>query len=268
MSSESSESAKSSPLHCEVRYPRSHVAISIRRDVSYSSVATDGHLMDIYAPVAETTLRSAIVIASGYPAAGLKKYAGCSARLLPASTSWAQLLASEGVVVIAYDAVDPTGDLETLLAYLRTEGGRLGIDANRLGVFACSGNGPVALAAVAAGGVQCAILLYAFTFDGPHSSTVETASRQFGFANPSARLTVDDVPSTTSLMVVRAGQDAFPGLNETLDRFAKDAMRSNLPITIINHATGPHAFDLIDSSRESHHVIRQVLAYARSQLLE
>lgn len=268
MSSESSESPQSSPLHCEVRYRRPQVAISIRRDVSYSSVATDGRLMDIYAPDAETMLRSAIVIASGYPAAGLKKYAGGSARQLPATTSWAQLLASEGVVVIAYDAVDPTRDLETLLAYLRTEGGRLGIDANRLGVIASSGNGPVALAAVAVGGVQCAILLYAFTLDGPDSSIVETASRQFGFANPSARVTVDDVPSTTSLMIVRAGRDAFPGSNETLDRFAADAMRSNLAITIVNHATGSHAFDLLDSSRESHHVIRQVLAYARRQLLE
>lgn len=95
---------------------------------------------------------------------------------------------------------------------------------------------------------------------------MEAASRQFGFANPSAQLTADDLPATTSLMLVRAGKDAFPGLNATLDHFTADALRSNLPITVINHATAPHAFDLIDASRESHDVIRRVLEFARSQL--
>lgn len=267
MSNESAESSKPSPLHCEVRFPRPEVALSVRREVSYSNVVSDGRLMDVYASAGATAFRSAIIIASGYPAAGLEKYVGCSARQLPSITSWARLLASEGFTVVAYDAVDPTSDLEVLLAYLRTEGAALGIDASRLGVLACSGNGPVALAAVAASGLQWAILLYAFTFDGPDSSTVETAARQFGFANPSARSTIDDVPSTTNMMLVRAGQDVFPGLNATLDRFAADAMRRNLPITIVNHATAPHAFDLIDASHESRRVIRQVLEYARCQMV-
>jgi hypothetical protein len=118
------------------------------------------------------------------------------------------------------------------------------------------------------GGLKCAVFLYACTLDGPNGNVVGAAARQFGFANPSVQLTIDDLPGTTHLMVVRAGKDAFPELNATLDRFAADALRRNLPVTIINHADASHAFDLIDDGRESQHVIRQVLAFARFRLLE
>lgn len=115
----SNESSKSSPLHCEVTYPRPDVALAVRYEVSYSSTATDGRLMDIYAPSEDAAPRAAIVIASGYPAAGLRHYAGCSPRALASITSWAQLLASEGLAAITYDAVEPTTDVRSVLALLR-----------------------------------------------------------------------------------------------------------------------------------------------------
>ncbi len=262
------EPSQTSPLHREVLYPRPDLPLAVRRDVPYSSSVSDGRLMDIYSPFADASLRPAIVIASGYPAAGLRQHLGCSGRELPAITSWARLLGTEGIAAVIYDAVEPAADLHAVLTFLRTEGAQLGIDSNRLGVLACSGNAPVALAAVAAGGLKCAIFLYGFTLDGPDNSTIRTASRHFGFANPSSQLTTEDLPASTHLLFARAGNDALPGLNEALDRFTADALRSNLPITIVNHSTGPHAFDLIDESNESRNAIGQVLGFTRLRLME
>lgn len=262
------ESPKSHPFDCEVRYPHPQSPLAVRLDISYSSDPADGRVMDMYSPVDRVAPAPAIIIGSGYPAAGLRKHFGHSSRRFPATTSWARLLASEGVTAIAYDAVDAASDLASLIAFLQTAGMRLGIDAKRLGVLACSGNVPAALAALATGGLRCAILLYGFMLDGPDGETVAAAARQFGFANPSTGLTTDDLPQTTHLLIVRAGKDGFAGLNATLDRFAADALGSNLPITIINHANASHAFDLVDTNRETRHVIGEVLTFARFQLLE
>ena len=44
------------------------------------------------------------------------------------------------------------------------------------------------------------------------------------------------------------------------------AVRDNRPVTFVNHATGPHAFDVMDDSRATRDVIRQVLGFLKSHL--
>jgi hypothetical protein len=63
------------------------------------------------------------------------------------------------------------------------------------------------------------------------------------------------------LFVARGGRDENPGLNDALDRFAAAALARNWPITIVNHASGGHAFELNDDSPVSTHVIRHMLAF-------
>jgi hypothetical protein len=264
MSNESSASS----FDRDVRYPPSPSPIAIRLDVPYSSDPADGRLIDMYSPVDRAERRPAIIIGSGYPAAGLRQHFGRSSRKFTATISWAKLLAAQGMSTIVYDAVDPAADLERLIRFLRSEGGSLGIDARRLGVFASSGNVPAALAAIATCDVQCAVLLYGFMLDEPGETSVAAASRQFGFANPNAGLVIDALPRTTHLLLVRAGRDAFAGLNAAFDRFVAGALRSNLPITVINHANAAHGFDLSDDSRETQQVIRCVLAFVRERFAE
>ena len=92
------------------------------------------------------------------------------------------------------------------------------------------------------------------------------AQKQWGFANPAAGKSVDDIPRDLPLLIVRAGGDEFPGLNAAIDRFAAGALARNLPITIVNHATGPHSFDLFDDSATSRVIIRQILAFLQFHL--
>jgi hypothetical protein len=41
----------------------------------------------------------------------------------------------------------------------------------------------------------------------------------------------------------------------------------NLPMTVVNHADGPHAFDIYHDSATSREVVRQMLAFLRFNLL-
>ncbi|MDP9120683.1 MAG: hypothetical protein M3O15_04835 [Acidobacteriota bacterium] len=90
---------------------------------------------------------------------------------------------------------------------------------------------------------------------------------RWGFVNPCASSSVADLPQDLPLFVVRAGQDATPDLNATLDRFLAAALHRNLPLTFVNHATAPHAFDLLHESETSRETIRQILAFMRFHLL-
>ncbi len=115
--------------------------------------------------------------------------------------------------------------------------------------------------------LKCAALCYGYTLDLEGSTAVADAQKQWRFANPNAGKTVRDLPQDLPLFVARAGQDANPGLNETLDRFLSHALACNLPITIANHPTGPHAFDMLQDSETSRQIIRQILSFLRFHLL-
>jgi hypothetical protein len=56
-------------------------------------------------------------------------------------------------------------------------------------------------------------------------------------------------------------------LNETIDRFLVGALSHNLPVTFVNYAPAPHAFDLVDDSESSREIIRQILSFMRFHLL-
>jgi hypothetical protein len=59
----------------------------------------------------------------------------------------------------------------------------------------------------------------------------------------------------------------MPGLNEKLDRFVSEALAHNLPVTLVNHPSGPHSFDLLDDGETSREIVRRILAFMRFHLL-
>ena len=59
----------------------------------------------------------------------------------------------------------------------------------------------------------------------------------------------------------------MPGLNDSLDPFAAAALAHNLPLTLVNHRDGPHAFDLLHDSATSRDIVRYALAFMWSHLL-
>jgi acetyl esterase/lipase len=202
----------------------------------------------------------------GYRDAGVTTPFGCQFREMEMYVGWARLFAASGLVGVLYETSDPSTDAFAVLSHIRDHAAELGIDSARLGVWAGSGNVPVALAVLMQEGLRCGALCYGFMLDLDGATGVAQAAAQFHFANPSAGRSVEDLPRETALLIARAGKDQFPTLNPSLDAFAAAALRHNLPVTIMNHATGPHAFDILDDSDATRTVIRAVVEFLRANL--
>jgi hypothetical protein len=110
------------------------------------------------------------------------------------------------------------------------------------------------------------VFSYGCLLDLDGATDVADAARQFGFANPGAGRTVADLRRDVPLFITRAGRDQFPAMNASIDSFIRQALQENLPITFVNHAEGPHAFDLFDDSRTSRDILRQTLLFLRQHL--
>ena len=248
-------------------------AVTIRRDVEYRVTDAGALTMDVYYPPdSKSGARTpAVIFVVGYSDLGAQAILGCKFKEMESFISWGQLAAASGLVAITYTTgKEPAADIHALLQYVRQNAAPLGVDENRVGVWACSGHVPNALSVLmreAHDYLKCAVLCYGFMLDFEESTMVAEASRTFRFVNPCAGKSVDDLPQGLPLFIVRAGQDEFPHLNETIDRFLAKALTGNLPITFTNHPTAPHAFDVLHDSETSREIIRQILAFMRFHLL-
>jgi hypothetical protein len=240
-------------------------AVRIRRDVEYRRAGDEPLTMELYYPPQsdEGAALPAVVFVTGFPDPGARKVLGRPAKEMGSYVSWAQLVAASGMVAITYVNQVPA-DVHAVLDHVRQNAAALGIDGDRIGVWSCSGSGPMGLSVLMAEGAQaprCGALVYPYTLDVDGSTGVAGASKQWGFTNACEGKSVADFPRDRPLFVARAGQDQMPALNEALDRFVAAALARNLPIAVVNHATGPHAFDLFDDSETTREVVKQILAF-------
>jgi hypothetical protein len=252
-----------------VYHPAEMNDVRIRPDIEYGVTEAGALTMDIYyPPKANIKPRTpAVVIVSGFPDLGFEQKVGCRFKEMGSSVSWAKLIAAFGLVAITYTNHDPAADVRSLLKHVRRNATQLGIDEDRIGLWASSGNVPNALSILMDEGrdfLKCAVLCYGYTLDDGFSFVAE-AAKTWGFIAPCAGKSVADLPDV-ALFIARAGQDQMPHLNETIDRFMINALNRNLPITSSNHAKAPHAFDLFDDTDASRDLIREILRFMQSQL--
>jgi acetyl esterase/lipase len=185
------------------------------------------------------------------------------------TVSWARLIAASGMVAILYSNRQPVDDAQSVFRHIRDHAVSLGIDGTRLGLWAASGNVPLALWLLMQKewpAVKCAVLYNGYMLDLNGASSVADMQKNFPFANPCAGKSMDDVRSDVPLLVVRAGRDQF-GVNVSLDSFIAAALQRDLPVRMINHAGAPHAFDLFDDSEATREIIREILRFMQFHLV-
>jgi hypothetical protein len=239
--------------------------VSVRRDVVYGAADEASLAMDIYYPswASGEARIPAVVIVAGFPDPGFEAKVGCKFKEMGSSVSWGELMAASGLAAITYSNRNPSADIYSLLETVRRSAASLRIDEHRIGLWASSGNVPLALSVLIGEGseyLKCAVLCYGYMLG------VAESAKMWGFANPAEGKGVADLPQDLPLFIARAGQDQMPSLNDSLDRFVSEALAHNLPLTFVNHPTGPHAFDLLDDSETSRAIIRQILAFMRFHL--
>ena len=231
-------------------------AVRVRRDLAFPGADGATLRLDLYAPPGATGGElPAVVIGEGYPEAGFERLFGRGFRQMGPIASWARLIAA---------------DARALLRFVRDEAPALGVDRSRIGLWAASGHGPTALSLLLGEGhdfLRCAAFCYPFLLDLDGATDVAEAATTFRFVDACAGRSIGDFPAATPILLVRAGREETPHLNESLDAFVARALARNLPLTLVNHAEGPHAFDLFHDSAETRAIVGQVLEFLRSRLL-
>jgi hypothetical protein len=207
-----------------------------------------GMVADLYEP-RDGVSSGAVALVNGYPEEGYQRILGCSFRDMRHTVSWARLFAASGFTAIAYANREPAADAAAVVRAMRDS-------FQRVAVWATSGSVPVGLSTVRE--ADCGVFLYGYTLD------VAQAASEFHFTNPA--LSSDEMRWDVPLFIARAGEDQCPNLNASLDRFVDEGLRRGLPLTLINHPSAPHAFDLFDDSDLSRHVVQQAIAFLRFHL--
>jgi len=158
--------------------------------------------------------------------------------------SWGRLVAASGWIGVNFEArgpYDQSGpDIRDAFAFLRKDAANLGIDAERIAAWVCSGNVMSGLAVLmndVDAGVRGAVVYYG-------DSKVEKLRT--------------DLP----VYFVRAGRDN-PNLNTKIDELWKRAIAAGAPWVMVNAPTSQHAFDAFDETDESRRIVRETLDFYR-----
>jgi len=246
-------------------------AVTVQRDLPYRETESGSLTFDVYYPpgVAPGERRPAVLVVYGYSDAGMPNVFGRLFKEMGQVVSWAQLIAASGLTAIVYSNREPVDDVQLVLRHVRDHAASLGIDETRLGLWAASGNVPLALWLLMQrewSEVRCAVFCCGFMLDLQGATPVADMQKTFRFANPAAGKSLDDVRDDVPLLIVRSGRDQFAGLNDSIDGFISAALQRNLPIRLVNHADAPHAFDLFHDSELSREIIREILRFMQFHL--
>jgi acetyl esterase/lipase len=245
-------------------------AVTVRRDVPYRVTESGSLTFDVYYPpgeAAESRL-PAVLFVHGYSDAGTPNVFGRTFKEMGHTVSWARLIAASGLAAIVYSNRDAVDDVDAILQHLRDHAAAVGIDASRLGLWAASGHVPLALSLLMQTerrDVMCAVLCCGYMLDVHGATSVADMQKTYRFANPCAGKSVNDLRDDVPLLLVRAGRDQF-GVNESMDNFVSGALQRNLPMSLVNHAAAPHAFDLFYDGPVTREIIREVLRFMQFHL--
>lgn len=208
-------------------------ALAISRDVPYGTSADVPLKMDVYRPAAPAGAVPALIFfntASG-PQRQNAFYSG-----------WAQAAASKGIAGIVPDLRqgNQAQDFQLLIAHLTSRATDYGIDREAIAVYAGSGNVFTALPIL----------------QDPRQTGIRAAVMYYGSADVKAfRL---DLP----VLYVRAGLDR-PGVNRAISELVSRGVAQNAPITLLNHPTGHHAFEIFDDDEATREIIERTLEFVK-----
>jgi acetyl esterase/lipase len=262
--------------------------VHIRKNITYKTVEDDHLKLDIYYPTdyqERKPLPAVLFIHGDGPSDYLKdmKDAG-------QYTSWGKLIAASGLIAITANhrsterltnVVGVSNDIDDLITYVREKSDQLHIDADTLGIWTCSAGALFGLRAAlyeTPAFIHCVVSYYGFTelqayyqslygereaesaFIGPVFSEEDFA--EFSASNLLVRR-INDIPP---IFIARAGLD-YPELNSALDSFISEALAQNVTLTVMNHPTGQHGFDILDPQTRSDEIIEMTLEFLQNHLL-
>jgi dienelactone hydrolase len=216
-----------------VRTPAS--AYVLTRNVMYGSTGDHGLAMDVYRPAAPVGERRPVLIM-------WNRAFGAEQRSLAFVTGWARAAAARGVTTIIPDLRPDSepADFKRVVGYVTTHGAELGVDPERIAVYAASGNVSTAFPVL----------------EDPTTTAVKAAVIYYGAASI-ARFRLD-----LPVLYVRAGLDR-PPVNQAITTLTSLAVSQNAPVTLLNHPTGYHGFEVRNDDDASREVIERTIDFVK-----
>jgi dienelactone hydrolase len=156
--------------------------------------------------------------------------------------AWARAAASRGLVAIVFDLRfgSEASDFRALMSYLSSRGASVGVNKDAIAVYAGSGNVFTALPLV----------------EDPTLTAVKAAVMYYGEAP------ITEFRRDLPVLYVRAGLDR-PSVNEEISKLAALAVAQNAPVTLVNHASGYHGFEMFNDDDATREVMEQTIAFVR-----
>jgi len=246
--------------------------VKVVQNLKYTRTDDPNVLMDIYLPpdIAPTQKRPVVIFIHG----------GVKTEYTPKDwgiyTTWGRLIAASGFVGVTFthrleypnkSLENAAQDVRAAIDYTRINAGKYNVDKDRICLIAFSAGGP--LLSLAMRGetpfVRCLVGFYAFMdiqqSDYRKTETVETLKA----FSPITYLQ-NDANKIPPMFIARAGHDEVPTMDDSIDRFVKEALARNIPLTFANHPQGVHGFDNQNDDERSREIIRNAIAFMQIHL--
>jgi acetyl esterase/lipase len=246
--------------------------VQVRSGIAYKTVEDGALKLDVYLPpdLSAGERRPAVLFVHGEP--WTTEVTRFDALAAGQYISWGRLVAASGWIGVPFEhrnsractaLPEVAADLDDLIAFVRAQIPEA--DPDQLILWVCSGGGAYGLRAAIrhSASVRCAVVYYAFLEPLHYRAIIapEISDETLREYSPITALGQPDA-TIPPLLIARAGTD-HPELNETINRFAAEALRHNVSLDLLNYAEGRHGFDILDDTGRSRYIIQQTLAFMR-----
>ena len=266
-------------------------SVRVKKDLTYKRAGNEDLLMDVYSPRTSRGRLPAVLFVHG---------GRVPPNLLTTAKDWAvyvsfgELVAASGFVGVTFNhrfytwesLADSQADVMDAVKYVRDNAATLGVDPERIVLWTVSAGGiflsrplqerPSYLKSVVAYYSQ--LDLQNERKSAPASVSDETL-REFSpvyqleksvatnTAGPGQRTSnAGDASIFPPMFIARAGLDD-PGLNDGLDRFVQAALKHNVSVEVLNHATGHHGFDIEDDNARSREILKRTIEFLKTHVV-
>lgn len=266
----------------------------VRRNITYKTVEELDLKLDVYYPTnhARGTRLPAVIFLHGDASPDFVREMKESGQLV----DWGRLTAASGLIAVTANHRSTEGlmnvagvanDVDDLISYVREHSKELDINSHRLGIWMCSGGGLFGLRAAlyeTPDFVRSIVCYYGLTeleayYNLIYNNILHGRDDEEDLEQPFPTFTEGDFAEFSApellrmregevapLFIARAGLD-FSELNDGLDRFIAEALAQNVNLTVLNHPTGQHAFDVLDDDARSREIIKATLVFLQTHLL-
>lgn len=244
--------------------------VKIQHNIEYVEVNENTLHFDIFYPPSFTSDSKlpVVIFVMGYADKTMNEMVGCKLKELESYILWSKLIAASGMAAIIYETDQPISDLLEIIDNIQQNATKLQIDEKRIGIWSCSGNVPTALTVITPSNehlIKCAVLYYGVMLSWDDSDVIPKLAEQIGFEYPTG-MSFSQISQNIPQLILRAGLEEIPHLNDSIDHFVKNSVSNNIPITFVNNSKGQHGFDIYDNNENSRELIKQTIRFLQFHL--